>query len=76
MSDDMTIDERLEFLLNSTESLHATCQELHATIAEEAAERKRTDARIDANERAARKAVLVGMAAYLQALDGEDNGKT
>jgi hypothetical protein len=28
----MTIDERLEFLLHSTESLHATCQELHAAV--------------------------------------------
>jgi hypothetical protein len=26
----MTIDERLEFLLQSTESLHASCQQLHA----------------------------------------------
>jgi hypothetical protein len=25
----MTVDERLEFLLHSTGSLHATCQELH-----------------------------------------------
>ena len=30
----MTIDERLEFLVRSTESLHATCQELHAAVAE------------------------------------------
>lgn len=29
----MTIDERLEFLRQSTESLHASCQELHATAA-------------------------------------------
>lgn len=27
-----TIDERLEFLLQSTESLHASTQELHATV--------------------------------------------
>lgn len=67
----MTIDERLEFLRQSTESLHATCQELHATIAEEAALRKR----VDDNERAARKALLAGMAAYIQALNGESNGE-
>lgn len=28
----MTIDERLQFLLQSTESLHASMQELHATV--------------------------------------------
>jgi hypothetical protein len=27
----MTVDERLQFLLESTESLHSSCQELHAT---------------------------------------------
>lgn len=31
--DAMTIDERLQFLLQSTESLHASTQELHATVA-------------------------------------------
>jgi hypothetical protein len=29
----MTIDERLQFLLQSTESLHASTQQLHATVA-------------------------------------------
>jgi hypothetical protein len=28
----MTIDERLQFLVESTESLHASCQELHAAM--------------------------------------------
>ena len=28
----MTVDQRLEFLLQSTESLHATVQQLHATV--------------------------------------------
>lgn len=28
----MTIDERLEFLVQSTESLHASTQALHATV--------------------------------------------
>jgi len=32
----MTIDERLEFLLHSTESLHANMQELHATVLKQA----------------------------------------
>src|SRR5437588_6235045 len=30
----MNIDERLEFLVRSTESLHASAQELHAIVAE------------------------------------------
>lgn len=29
-----TIDERLEFLLQSTESLHASVQELHTTVSD------------------------------------------
>jgi hypothetical protein len=32
----MTIDERLQFLLQSTESLHASCQELHAAVQKQA----------------------------------------
>lgn len=32
----MTVDERLEFLLTSTESLHASCQQLHATVQKQA----------------------------------------
>jgi hypothetical protein len=34
MADPKSIDERLEFLLQSTESLHASLQELHAIAAE------------------------------------------
>lgn len=30
----MSIEERLEFLVRSTESLHASVQELHAVVAE------------------------------------------
>jgi hypothetical protein len=30
----MTIDERLEFLMRSTESLHDSVQKLYATVAE------------------------------------------
>jgi nitroimidazol reductase NimA-like FMN-containing flavoprotein (pyridoxamine 5'-phosphate oxidase superfamily) len=32
----MTIDERLQFLLTSTESLHESCRELHATVQQQA----------------------------------------
>jgi hypothetical protein len=34
MKESMTIDERLEFLLQSTESLHVSVQELHGVAAE------------------------------------------
>ena len=30
----MSIDDRLQFLVHSTESLHASVQELHAVVAE------------------------------------------
>jgi len=36
MPDTPNIDERLQFLLQSTESLHASCQELHATVQKQA----------------------------------------
>lgn len=71
----MTIDERLEFLRQSTESLHATCQELHATIAREAEERKERDRQIDERERKGRRAIIAAIATYLQKLDGESNGE-
>lgn len=65
----MTIDERLEFLLHSTESLHASCEQLHATVAEhsrqmEAADTKANNLRI---------ALLKGIRAYLEsANNGEE----
>ena len=65
----MTIDERLEFLLHSTESLHASCEQLHATVAEhtrqmEAADTKANNLRI---------ALLKGIRAYLESTNnGEE----
>jgi len=41
----MTIDERLQFLVQSTESLHQTCQELHATVQEQASQLRELDER-------------------------------
>lgn len=41
----MTVDERLEFLLTSTESLHATCRELHATVEAQAKQLREVDER-------------------------------
>jgi prefoldin subunit 5 len=68
----MTIDERLEFLRQSTESLHASCQELHAAVAKQAEEHKRLDDR----ERHARRAIMAAVSAYLDALDEGQNGTT
>jgi hypothetical protein len=67
----MNIDERLEFLRQSTESLHATCQELHASVARHAEAQQRLDER----ERQGRRAIMTAMAAYLKALNGEDSGE-
>ena len=41
----MSIDERLQFLLHSTESLHASCAQLHAIVAEHSRQMEATDAR-------------------------------
>lgn len=64
----MTMDEKLEFLRQSTESLHASCQELHATAVEQGrqimAEARRSQRR--------EWAMLTAMEAYLEALDGEE----
>lgn len=66
----MTPDERLEFLRQSTESLHASCQELSAQMARQSEHM----AALDARERQAREALLSGIAAYLRAL-GSGNGQ-
>lgn len=65
-----TIDERLEFLLHSTESLHASTQELHATArlhAEQLAEDAKKWRVLERVLRAALEAGLNG--------DGEGNGE-
>lgn len=54
-NNEMTIDERLKFLLASSESLHASCQELHAIIT---AEKEKQDKKWERLERAMRAAVL------------------
>jgi hypothetical protein len=41
----MTVDERLQFLLTSTESLHASCQELHAAAEAQARQLRELDER-------------------------------
>jgi hypothetical protein len=43
----MTIDERLVFLLQSTESLHASLQELHGTVQDLKAVVGRHDSQIE-----------------------------
>ena len=65
----MTIDERLEFLVESTESLHVACQELHATVAEHA----RQIEALTQKEANLTRAMLRGIRAYLEAMNGEEN---
>lgn len=70
----MTIDERLEFLLQSTESLHASTQELHAAAAEHsrqiAAMEARQEAR-DVRESRLRIAMLNGIKTFLEGMNGD-----
>lgn len=69
----MSIDERLQFLLQSTESLHATVQQI---VDENAKKAKRTDARIEAHESEIprfRRMMRAVLTAWLEE-DGE-NGK-
>ena len=61
----MTIDERLEFLVQSTESLHASCQQLHAMMSEQIR-----------RESQSRRAAAAAMLAYIKALDEGDDADT
>ena len=64
----MTIDERLEFLLHSTESLHATAPEMTAQIQE-------SKRRWDLHERWWERMRRVLQAALEAALGDEDKGE-
>jgi hypothetical protein len=66
----MTIDERLQFLVQSTESLHSSCQKLHAMMRQQAEENRARDG----EHQKLRKAIVQGIAAYLAALDSNGNG--
>jgi hypothetical protein len=74
MADEMTIDERLKFLVTSTESLHASCQELHAAAV---ADREQTEevARQAETNRAEmhkhQRALIAAIRAYLEAMGKE-----
>jgi hypothetical protein len=57
-----TIDERLKFLLTSTESLHASCQELHAAAV---ADRQRGEETRKQHE-GLRSAMLEAIRTYLE----------
>lgn len=61
----MTIDERLEFLVQSTESLHTTVSEM----IEENRRRDEENRRRDDRERLHRVAILKAIQAYLAAAD-------
>ena len=67
----MDIDERLEFLRQSTESLHAASQELHATVARQAEENTRLAREAREQTRRLHRAILKAMQAYLTEM-GED----
>jgi hypothetical protein len=62
---EMTIDERLRFLLTSTESLHAQSQELHQTVARQADEQVRLAAEQIKHQRA----LVAAMRAYLEGME-------
>ena len=64
----MNMDERLEFLRQSTESLHASCQELHAAVAEQS---RQIGQMVRRDERR-HMAMLKAMEAYLRALNSEE----
>ena len=66
----MTIDERLEFLVKSTESLHASVQELHAESARRWEENTK---RWEENEKRWERVRRVVRAA-LEAGFGDENG--
>ena len=65
----MNIDQRLEFLLQSSRSLHANCQQLHAMMREQAEQTRQTAA----CEAKLRRALLDAVAAFLDGL--EDDGQ-
>jgi hypothetical protein len=67
--------QRLEFLMQSTESLHANLQELHATVAEQGRQQRAWIERqnlIEQREAKLRRAMLQGIRAFLEGLDGEE----
>ncbi|MGH9581966.1 MAG: hypothetical protein ACRD4O_03395 [Bryobacteraceae bacterium] len=47
----MTIDERLEFLMKSTESLHASAHELHEAAAKHSEQIEKNSEQIEKNSR-------------------------
>lgn len=71
----MTIDERLEFLLHSTESLHASCEQLHAIVSEHTRQMEASIARQNAADTKAnnlRIALLKGIQTYLETMNGNE----
>lgn len=71
----MDIDQRLEFLLKSTESLHASVQELSTQIAlltKQSAEHRILMANMEAREHKARIAMLGAIKTYLQTMNNGD----
>jgi hypothetical protein len=71
----MTIDERLEFLLHSTESLHQSCQELHATVQEHTRQLRELDERERKHWRRITRALQAALEAWMEE-DGDEKGPT
>jgi hypothetical protein len=67
----MTIDERLQFLVQSTESLHQTCQELHATVQEQGRQLRELDERERKHWRRVTRALEAALEAWLEE-DGDE----
>lgn len=61
----MTIDERFQFLLTSTESLHASCRELHAAAAESRRQAEAQTAEMHKQSRA----MVAAIRAYLEGME-------
>ena len=70
----MTVDERLQFLLTSTESLHASCQELHATVEEQGRQLREFDERERRHWRRITGSLRAALEAWLEEGGDSDEG--
>ena len=71
----MTIDERLQFLVQSTESLHQSCQELHATVQEQGRHLRELDERERKHWRRINRALQAALEAWMEE-DGDGDEST
>ena len=72
--ENLSIDDRLKFLLTSTESLHGSCQELHAAAVADRERAEADRARIEAQAQEMRKhqlALIAAIRAYLEGMESQ-----